>query len=175
MTEAQDKKRLFFALWPSGNVRKRMEMARKIHLPDSGRWTKSENLHATLVFLGNVATQRIPLIEQAVSQIQAMPFEVRLDVIRPAPTSMAWLVPSVVPTEWLELVCALQSRLLALDFEIEQRDYRAHVTLIRKLAKHFEARLIDPVYWQVNSFSLVESRQSRGSSYIRSKDWPLRA
>lgn len=169
-------KRLFFALWPSASVRKRIEVARAGHLPGAGRWTKPENLHVTLVFLGNVAVERIPLVEQAASAIRTPPFQLRFDLIRCGPKNMAWLEPSVATPELAKLVSVLQSNLSALDFEIEKREYRAHMTLIRKLEKRIDAYRIEPIRWPVQAFSLVESMQSRGSSkYALRRIWPLRA
>ncbi len=177
MTETQPSKRLFFALWPQGKVREQIQQSRKMVCPSSGRWTRPENLHATLIFLGDVPIQRIPAIENAVSEIETKAFEMRLDSVMSAPVKgMVWLAPNLVPHELLHLVFALQSSIVDLGFEIEQRHYQPHVTLIRKLPEAFDQRQIDdPVHWPVTSFALVESRQSRGSPvYIRSKVWRLR-
>lgn len=88
---------------------------------------------------------------------------------------LTWLVPKTVPQELRDLVSALRISLDALDFEVEKRAYRPHVTLIRKLRAPFDPREIEAVDWPVGSFALVESRQSQGvSEYIRSKIWQLR-
>ncbi|MGH8551495.1 MAG: RNA 2',3'-cyclic phosphodiesterase [Methylococcales bacterium] len=169
-------KRLFFAIWPQAKVRERLQQSREMYCPRGGRWTAPENLHVTLVFLGNVAVQLIPSIETAASEIDANAFGLNLDWLRIAPgKGMVWLAPRVVPPELLELVDALRSSLSGLDFEIEQRAYRPHMTLIRKMPGIFDQREIEPVLWPVRSFALVESRHSRGGSeYIRSRIWRLR-
>ncbi|MGH8559376.1 MAG: RNA 2',3'-cyclic phosphodiesterase [Methylococcales bacterium] len=177
MTESLPSKRLFFALWPPEKVRQQIQQSRKLYCPTGGRWTRLQNFHATLVFLGDIAIQRIPVIGNAVSEIEAKVFEMQLDSIRPAPVKgMVWLVPGVVPHELLQLVFALRSSIAALNFEIEQHHYQPHVTLIRKLPEAFDqCQIDDSVRWPVTSFALVESKQARGSSvYIRSKIWRLR-
>ncbi|MCI0667462.1 MAG: RNA 2',3'-cyclic phosphodiesterase [Methylococcaceae bacterium] len=176
MTAAVSSKRLFFAIWPQKKIRERLERSRKDYCPHIGRWTPAENLHVTLVFLGNVAVRLIPSIEAAVSGIDARAFNLDLDWLRTAPgKGMVWLAPKEVPNELLELVDALKSSLEGLDLEIEKRAYRPHLTLIRKLPAPFEPREIEPIPWPVRSFTLVESRPSRGASeYLRARIWRLR-
>jgi RNA 2',3'-cyclic 3'-phosphodiesterase len=175
MTTAADSKRLFFAIWPSAKVRERLQQARTVFCPQDGRWTRPENLHMTLVFLGNIAVDQIPLIEAAAAKIGTSPFRMRLNWIRTAPAKgMVWLAPGVVPQGLMDLESALKSSLEAVDFEVEKRAYRPHVTLIRKLSARFEPRAIEAVDWPVDSFALVESNPSRsGSDYIRRRIWRL--
>lgn len=130
----------------------------------------------TLVFLGNVAVERIPEVEAAASKVATAPFRMQLDRLRPAPAKgMIWLVPTIIPQELMGLESLLKSSLEAVDIEVEKRPYRPHITLIRKLPAPFDPCEIEAVDWPVGSFALVESRQSQGASdYIRCRIWQLR-
>ncbi|MGR9105489.1 MAG: RNA 2',3'-cyclic phosphodiesterase [Gammaproteobacteria bacterium] len=176
MSGTRSSRRLFFAIWPQAKVREGLVRSRDLYCPHGGRWTPAEKLHVTLVFLGNVEVERIASVEASASRIDANAFEMRFDWLRAAPgRGMVWLAPRAVPQDLLDLVALLKSSLNDAGFETEKRAYRPHVTLIRKLREPFQAREIDAVHWPVESFALVESRQSEGSSrYLPTRIWRLR-
>lgn len=47
--------RLFFALWPDELVKRQLAtLSKELDASRSGRWTRPDNLHLTLQFLGSV-------------------------------------------------------------------------------------------------------------------------
>jgi len=44
----------------------------------NARWTPPENIHLTLVFLGEVGEERVPALLQALMEVEATPLRIRL-------------------------------------------------------------------------------------------------
>lgn len=177
MPASTNSKRLFFAIWPQARVRKRIQQVRASCCPLIGRWIDPENLHVTLVFLGKVEHDRIALAKAAASKVIIKPFQMHLDLIcASAKKGMIWMVPRTVPITLLDLVSDLNSALGARGFELEDRTYRPHVTLIRKLPAALEPCEFEAIQWNVRSFALVESghRNNGRLRYVPTQDWELR-
>ena len=80
--------------------------------------------------------------------------------------SIAWVGPSRVPVELLDLVGQLEGAASGAGFQFERRPYAAHITLVRKA--RCQPTGIDPprVEWPVSEFVLVRSRlDAAGSRY----------
>lgn len=100
------------------------------------RWVRDENLHLTLKFFGEVATDRVATIEEAIRVANAgsAPLEMRLDELGAFPNArrprVLWVGLDAPPA--LEL---LQDRLErqcdAIGFPPEGTPFRPHVTLGR--------------------------------------------
>ena len=72
--------RLFFALWPDQAVRDEIvARTRDLALQEGARRLVPENLHLTLVFLGNVDAQTRRLLEQGAALIENPAFSLRLE------------------------------------------------------------------------------------------------
>src|SRR5260370_24110932 len=59
-------------------------LTRAIELP-KGRWTAPENIHLTLVFLGEVAEPTLPHIEQELSELNFASFPLKLTSLNTFP------------------------------------------------------------------------------------------
>ncbi len=169
--------RLFFALWPDDAVRTKLTAALRLLTPQvSARWIRPENLHMTLVFLGDVETERLEAVKAAADAVRAQSFELRLDRIdywrRP---QVICLTPSAVCEPLEELATGLSLRLRSEGFDLEKRPFRAHLTLARKAPRlPADCRLEKSIIWKSTSFALVESSQdNRGSHYTILHSWPL--
>lgn len=168
--------RLFFALWPDHRQRAAIQSVSRDALAASGgRAISAENLHATLVFLGNVPGESLDLLTSVAQTLQARPFELlldRLDTWRKA--GMLVLGASDVPPELLELLGELRRGLSAAGFAVEDRSFRLHVTLARKATVNQRLELDAPVIWPVKDFVLVRSElKPEGSEYTVLRRWPL--
>jgi len=67
-------RRLFFALWPSEQVRKAVDQLNQTLKARELKTVKADNLHVTLVFLANVDAQTEQIIRQKANDISAQPF-----------------------------------------------------------------------------------------------------
>lgn len=157
-------KRLFFALWPSDRQR---EQLRDIVNPAmsglEGSRVDRRNWHVTLVFLGDFAEERIPGLLTEVVAIERPEVRLRFDRIsfwqRPR---VAVLQAMTIPPALAQWVDSLETALLPFGFTPQERTYRPHITLSRKVRAFSEVRLARPIELQWSDFELVESRSVRG-------------
>lgn len=150
--------RLFIALWPTPVVRAAIAQWQ-------GMWTwpphvarvKADKLHLTLHFLGDVPAPRVPELVRS-SRVPFEPFELELGEAAVWPHGIAVLQPLATPVALQRLHAALASRLLQLDFTLETRAYRPHVTLARRAYSARPPQGGPGVRWQVDEgYVLVRS------------------
>lgn len=169
--------RLFFALWPDApTVRRLAELQRSLRPAWTGRWIRPENLHVTLVFLGQVPTARLPELKGLAGRVQCPPFPLVLDELQWwRGHRLLCLAPGTPPAGLSALVADLSAALRAAGFEPERRAYRAHLTLARQSASTDRSLVQpDPIVLEAAAFSLVESRtRPGGSRYSSLGTWPL--
>jgi 2'-5' RNA ligase len=166
-------KRLFFALWPDDASRHQVDLLNQ-SLPVDGRKLVSQNLHVTLVFLGNVDDELVVDIIEAASQIQADPVSLTFDALA------HWKKPKILcltcskqTTPVYRLVNQLTRMLKSFPVRLETRPYRAHITMVRK-AKVLPEIQLSPISMQFDRFVLVESVSTdKGVRYDVLASWPL--
>ncbi len=165
-------KRLFFALWPDESTRQKCrKIVRSLH--GHGRPVAVTNLHATLVFLGNVNEAQQTAMTEAAAQIVVPPMMLAFNRLafwkRPA---VVCLITEQVDLSLLCLVDQLTAAALKNGIVVDQRPYRPHVTLLRK-SKALPELEIKPIDWPVDSFCLVESCSTpNGVEYGVIARWP---
>jgi 2'-5' RNA ligase len=104
--------------------------ARAITLPKA-RWTPSENIHLTLVFLGEVAEQKLSAIKLELDELKTAPVPLRLIRLNTFPRGGV-LFAEVDPTAGLvHLQEQIASRMARCGFPAEDRPYRPHITVAR--------------------------------------------
>jgi 2'-5' RNA ligase len=104
--------------------------ARTISLPKA-RWTVPENIHLTLVFLGEVAEQRLTSIKHELDELDAAPFPIRFTNLNTFARAGV-LVAEADPTpSLLRLQAQIASRMDRCGFPPEDRPYHPHITLAR--------------------------------------------
>jgi len=171
--------RLFFALWPDAGVRETLgKLLRSLRRTVGGRWVEADKLHLTLAFLGAVPPGRLPELAAMVQCLDPPRFDLVLDRLECwRHNRVLCLGASVTPPLLLELVRVLNSKLSQAGFPVEQRPFRAHLTLARKAEADWSAMpLKAPVIWPVECVTLVESRpSSAGSVYLVHAEKRLRA
>mgnify|MGYP000863215928 CR=1 FL=1 len=170
------RRRLFLALWPDEVLRRRLRELLDRQLPcRSGRPEPIANLHITLVFIGDIASERMAAIEQAAGAVSGTSFELSLARVgyweRPR---ILWLGPDETPATLFYLVRDLRAALESCGVVSETRPYLPHMTLARKVTRPPPETRVEPVRWPVETFSLVESVPTAGRSLYRELvRWPL--
>jgi len=168
-------KRLFFALWPDAGSRTYIHyINQRVTLPGI-RKLIPENLHITLVFLGNVDDQVAVAVQRRAAEIIAPPVSLQFDELD------FWPKPKVLcltcckqPKAIYQLVNALTQIVSDYPVKLDPRPYRAHITLARK-AKQRPDLKFDPVFIEADSFALVESESTeQGVKYQVLERWPLK-
>jgi len=169
--------RLFFALWPSEEVRSGLaEVMASLDI-HRAKPVPAENLHITLLFLGSVAAPTRICAEAIAEGIAGQPFELSLDQIGFWPKSgILWLGARELPESLAALVRDLHLGVAGCGIDLDARPFTPHVTLMRKaLVVRRERRLV-AVAWRVDNFVLVESKTTRdGSHYQVLTSWRLDA
>jgi len=166
-------KRLFFALWPDESTRQRCVHVQD-QLPSSGyKKVVPDNLHVTLVFLGNVDDSKVPELLTAAATVQMPVVDLVFDRLR------YWKKPEVLcltaqaPPEVLTLVAELTTLAQNLNIAVDDRSYHAHITLARK-AKQAVNLPVQPIIWRAARFGLVESCSlPTGVEYRLRQMWPM--
>lgn len=167
--------RLFLALWPDDDVRSRLAaLIPTILRAGDGRAVKQENLHATLFFLGPTEGRTRECVERMASALEGGTFSLMLDRVEHRPKQGIVWAAAAVPEPLAALVDGLRRALLECGVQAETREYRAHVTLARKVRRAANVGAIEPIAWHVDGFVLVESRTyPSGASYQILRSWPL--
>ncbi len=169
-------RRLFLALWPDDALRERIERTILPALPvRAGRAVPGENLHLTLVFLGDVPERQLGCVEDAAAGARAEPFELVLDRLSWwRQSQVLWLGARETPPALAALVGALRERLAACGLALESRPFRAHMTLLRKVRRRPSLPHGEPLHWRPDSHALIESTPVPGGvRYTRRASWPI--
>lgn len=166
------------------------------------RWTKKDNLHITLAFIGSVNDEEIPGILKAAREAAERhePFSINLNKIcygppKKMPPRMVWVegaCPELVEGRKIDKLSYLQKDLenslfstpIKISTEPEKRSYTSHLTLGR--IKEWEFKKIEPeerpevetdinLDFDVNSIEVMESELKRGGpEYIVLESMPLK-
>lgn len=147
-------------------------------------WSKTENLHLTLRFIGEVGEVMAGDIDDALGSLRAQSFDVTLkgagEFGGREPHAL-WV--GAAPCEGLmRLVTKIEHALQRLGLEAETRKYFPHVTLaslkkapvanVREFVMHHA--LFDSGVFSVRSFALFSSHKSaKGSLYRPENTYPL--
>jgi len=171
-----EKHRLFFALWPPAEVQVWLaEVARDLQREVGGKATRTEAIHLTLVFLGDVAAARVDEVMAVGERVPCEPFTLALDTTGCwLHNRIAWVGPASTPPALIAMASELQAEVRALGFAIDERPYAPHITLVRKAGRaRRAAALRTSLPWPVDHFVLVSSQlDAQGSRYTVIGRWP---
>ncbi len=168
--------RVFFALWPDARVRAALaQAARRMHRVSQGQRTRDGSIHLTLAFLGAVDVENLPRLLAPPAGVFTSAFLLTLDDWGCwARNGVGWAAPSHIPGPLRSLAANLEAWLRGAGFELKQRPFTPHVTLVRKAQCAPLPDSMPPVDWQVEDFVLVRSTLSpEGSRYQSIGRWPL--
>jgi 2'-5' RNA ligase len=168
--------RLFFALWPSEQVRRSIVDA---SLPLSsqleGRVIRPQNLHITLHFIGQVTEDIKRCMHISAQTVSVDSFTVKLDRFGYFKRAkILWIGPRQLPDELVRLHQDLGKALSPCGYKSETRQYNPHVSLMRKCARPKAVQNELTIPWSANEFVLVESIQTEsGVDYQVIEHYPL--
>lgn len=168
-------KRLFFALWPNDVTRQRIIQFDRRLTDQRLKKVRSDNLHVTLVFLGNVEQQQELAMVNAVDDIAAPVIDMQFDTLTywRQKRGILSLTSSYQPSPLCALVELLQDIAQEQGVTIEKRPYISHITLARNLKQKPDIEF-EPIRWYSDEFALVHSVSTdHGVDYQVIKRWSL--
>ena len=165
-------KKLFFALWPDAAIR---QQCGYVIAKISGNCAPValKNIHATLLFLGQINQEQETAIIAAATSIPMSSLSLCFDQLS------FWKKPGIqclTCRDFDQEVVILSEQLAAIAkhyaVAVDDRPFKPHITLARK-AKQTEVIEFEPIIWQTQAFCLVESCSlSGGVEYRLLKRWP---
>ena len=167
--------RLFFALWPDPETRTKLDKVAQQVKNEKFRLVKKSNLHITLEFLGEVTDEDQQALIEKAAKIHAEPFDLELSRIgwwqKPA---ILWIGTTDMPKPLLNLVKSIKKCVKQQGLKTDQREYKPHVTIARKVKQRVAAKGAFHIPWHVNSFALVRSESTdNGVEYRVVNEWVL--
>lgn len=170
MTRQAGTSRLFFALWPSANVRERLaHVAKAVHAFCGGRLMQPRNFHLTLAFLGDTDLAHRAAALDAARRIAVVPMRITIDRLgyfrQGRQRGVVW-AGGEAPAALVELSGSLRGALNAAEVTFDEKPLVPHVTLLRDARAPEATRAFDPIDWMSDAFVLVEStRDEAGVRY----------
>jgi RNA 2',3'-cyclic 3'-phosphodiesterase len=139
-TKSMDKIRAFIAIELPDNIKKELIKVISILRADSSvpvKWVEPENVHITLKFLGDIDTERVDAIINAVKQATAgiPPFKLEVRGLgvfpNPKKTQVAWAGLSGDMEVLVHLQQNVEFEMEEMGFSREMRKFSPHLTLAR--------------------------------------------
>lgn len=151
--------RLFFALWPTEEVRQSIvEIFARLPRQIQGRIIRPQNLHATLHYVGQVTESTKDCMHAAAQSVKAEDFQLNLDRLGLFPKAkIFWMGVQNTPDQLMQLHKKLGTALEDCGFVTDERAYELHLTLLRKCRGPVPEKLDFSIPWHVEEFVLVES------------------
>ncbi len=168
--------RLFFALWPDDAVRDALAARRDaIAFSYGGRPMLPATLHLTLAFIGEASELKVPTLLGCGDRVQASEFTLTIDAVSHFKQArLAWLGSTAWPAELVHLFDVLRNEVQQAGFVLDDHPFQPHVTVVRNCAYYPSPAPVPPLSWHVESFVLVDSRQTPSGPFYRVlKYWPL--
>lgn len=173
---ADARRRLFFAIWPSDELRRHIEEATVgLARHSGGHVVPARNFHVTLAFVGDVPQAQLDAVIAAGGKTSAPHFAMMLDQIEAWPRSNVLVLTAPrTPPALVTLVDHLLFNLLEKQIKLKREVYKPHVTLVRNLPMLRPSQKIAPFEWPVTEFALVESTLDADEArYTVLARWPL--
>jgi 2'-5' RNA ligase len=165
--------RTFIALELTDEVKSELSRAQGA-LKEAGadvKWVKTENIHLTLKFLGNIDDDKLEQIKKALDEIAGAfrPFEASLFKLGAFPTldrpRVIWAGIDKGCAETEAIAKSVEESLEKLGFPKEDRSYSAHLTIGLVKSGKIKAALkekllkfsVEPRAWPVDNITLFQS------------------
>lgn len=135
------------------------------------------NFHITLSFLGEISHRQHEALIYELDQLISEPFSLTLDAtgLWNGP-KILFAAPSNIPKALSELAKLSRKAARKASIQVESREYKPHVTVVRKATSTLPLPLYSPnVDVHVSAFHLFESVSTpQGVTYPIRQSWPLK-
>ena len=127
-----------------------------------GNFTLQENLHLTLVFIGEVSPKKIDKIKAILETVTLEPFEVSVERLGTFSRGTLWWAGLCEDEPLMLLQREIEHKLVLCGFETDGRKYTPHVTLGREVVTEAAPWKIKPFGETVTSIDLMKSERING-------------
>ena len=129
-----------------------------------GNFTAPENMHLTLVFIGECDARQTAAVRAAVDIINFFPFELTIDRVGRFARGGGdiWWAGISFCGALSTLHADLLKNLMRAGFKPDARKYEPHVTLGREVAANYEPKKIEPFGETVARIDLMKSERVNG-------------
>jgi len=172
--------RLFFALWPSDEVREQMAAQRDRMLQDYGgsHGVSTQRFHMTLLFLADFPEELLSLLMACGDDIRVAPFDLSLNARSHfKQNKVAYLGNEPQTPSLFRLQERLNKRVAKIFGVVPVRnEFNPHVTAVRGCRYFPSPRPVNPpISWRVDNFVLIHSIIGMGKEthYDVLKTWHL--
>ena len=158
--------RLFVAINFNNDTRSRLLALRDELRGKSqrGNFSAPENLHLTLVFLGEYDTKQTAAVKSVLSAVSFEPFDIEVDSIGRFKRDGGdiWWAGLQKSKPLIALQRELTEKLITAGFTLERRKYSPHITLGREVKTDDKPCHIEPFGETVNFIDLMKSERTKG-------------
>lgn len=146
-----------------------------------GKFVSKEHMHLTFEFLGDVSLDKVEIIKEAMDKIPTKPFSLQLSKIghfKHSEGNIYWI--GIKENEsLLKIQSQLHNILIEQGFELEDREYKPHLTIGRKVKMEEtydvddQSKIINGISINVDKIDLMKSEHIKGNlvhSIIYSRD-----
>lgn len=163
--QQQDKRRLFFALWPDAAMREQLAL---LQHAVSGRKVQPQNLHLTMAFLGHQPQSLLPALSQLLVNLPLTALTIQIDTYGYFQKQrIVWAGASMPPPSLFELQRALWDAIRQTGIPFQPLNgFKPHISLARDAEEH-TGKLASVIDWQVQNIALLESvSDGKGVRYV---------
>jgi 2'-5' RNA ligase len=156
--------RLFIAINFNTDTRKRIIALREELRGKSvrGNFSRDENLHLTLVFIGEVSPSSLDEIKAVMDTVTFAPFEAVVDRIGTFSRGTLWWAGLREDKPLMRLQREIEHKLALCGFKMDGRDYHPHITLGREVVTDIKPWKIETFGETVSGFELMQSERIGG-------------
>ena len=168
--------RLFFALSLDHANRYTIAAFQQQRFSGNGRSIPAQNLHVTLLFIGEVEQSRIIKLASETDKLVCDSFDLTMDHLEFFPANgMVWLTASSIPSGLHRLYQLLRGVAVRNSIKTDRKPFRPHITLIRNVTSPPAAETqVPPISLRCEDFTLFQSVQGpQGFRYIALEEWSL--
>jgi 2'-5' RNA ligase len=141
-----------------------------------GKFSTPENLHLTLVFLGECDEKQVTAAKSVINAVEVEPFSLPIERVGRFRRDKGdiWWAGVREDKSLLDFQQRLTDRLIAAGFDLEKREYSPHITLAREVVTDWTPHRIEIFDETVTRIDLMKSERLKGNltyTVIHSRNW----
>ncbi|GHU49085.1 RNA 2',3'-cyclic phosphodiesterase [Clostridia bacterium] len=156
--------RLFIAINFNADTRARLISLREELRSNSrsGNFSRDENLHLTLAFIGECSPKKLDKIQTIMETVTFDPLEVMVDRLGTFSHGTLWWAGLRRDRPLMYLKTEITHKLALCGFEMDGRKYHPHITLGREVVTDYSFGKIEPFGETVGTIDLMNSERING-------------